>query len=120
MMFFFLATSSINLPVHLPEMTNFPSNLVQPPPLPQLKIYNSSEIIPQRIRSRLEELGIHDQMMMELLKIYESVREEYIELLKKGFLVFFPYLLGTRWRENFPNRYVYHVFRKLLIYNKPK
>ena len=46
-------------------------------------------------------------MMMNLLKIYESVREEYIELLKKGFLVFFPYLLGTRWRENFPNRYVY-------------
>ena len=62
---------------------------------------------------------MHDQMMMELLKIYESVREEYIELLKKGFLVFFPYLLGTRWRENFPNRYVCLCW-KILVYATPK
>ena len=61
---------------------------------------------------------MHDQMMMELLKIYESVREEYIELLKKGFLVFFPYLLGTRWRENFPNRYVYHIYMYVRAFQK--
>ena len=55
-----------------------------------------------------------EQMLMDLLKIYESVREEYIELLKKGFLVFFPYLLGTRWREHYNNRY---SKRNLVIYN---
>merc|ERR1712137_966656 len=40
-------------------------------------------------------------MFQELLQIYEVVREEYIELLKRGFLIFFPYLLGTRWREKY-------------------
>ena len=80
--------------------------------MPQLKIVNS-EIIPIRIKSRLDELGMTEQMLMDLLKIYESVREEYIELLKKGFLVFFPYLLGTRWREHYNNRY---SNRNLVIY----
>ena len=52
------------------------------------------DFIPLRIRQRLDELGMTDQMFSDLLIIYESVREEYIELLKKGFLVFFPYLIG--------------------------
>ena len=54
---------------------------------------------------RLDELGITEEMFEDLLKIYESVRDEYIDLTKKGFIVFFPYLIGARWREGRPNRY---------------
>ena len=79
-------------------------NLVQPPPLPQLKPFKPVEsLLPLRIKARLDELMMNETNFQDLLKIYESVREEYIELLKRGFLIFFPYLLGTRWREKFPN-----------------
>ena len=96
------------VPTPMPQTVNL--NLVQPPPLAQLKPYlppasspalDPSSFLPLRIKSRLDEIGLSESMFQELLQIYEVVREEYIELLKRGFLIFFPYLLGTRWREKY-------------------
>ena len=96
------------VPTPMPQTVNL--NLVQPPPLAQLKPYlppaspappEPTSFLPLRIKSRLEELSLSESMFQELLQIYEVVREEYIELLKRGFLIFFPYLLGTRWREKY-------------------
>ena len=39
--------------------------------------------IPPWIKTRLDELGITEEMFEDLLKIYESVRDEYIDLTKK-------------------------------------
>ena len=42
--------------------------------------------IPPWIKTRLDELGITEEMFEDLLKIYESVRDEYIDLTKKVFI----------------------------------
>lgn len=97
-------TAQIPLNIPLPTVpappTSQPLNLVQPPPLAQLQIIDR---IPQKIRQRMQDLEMSEDMFDDLLNNFETVREDYIELLKKGFLVFFPYLLGTKWRESRPN-----------------
>ena len=106
-------TAQIPLAIPCPAPINVPqfrSSLTQPPPLPNLKPPFSLEavttpgglIIPAKVKTTLDELGMSDQNFSDLLDIYTKVREEFIGLLKRGFLVFFPYLLGTRWREQNP------------------
>ena len=102
---------AINVPIvsAVPNLPTVPIpaavNLVQPPPLPQLPSFipsipsENTTYLPLKIKARIDEMQLSEAMFRELLKIYENVREEYIELLKRGFLIFFPYLLGTRWRE---------------------
>lgn len=102
MMTAIMSTPTAQIPLSIPYLPN----LVQPPPLPQLKPYGveaNQFMIPPKIKARLIELGITDPMFGDLIKMYDSVRDEYIQLMKKGFLVFFPYLFGTRWRQSRPN-----------------
>ena len=99
MMTAIMQTPTAQIPLNIPYPIPI-HNLVQPPPLPQLKPYgiepqiqiNNSPIpkplpqppfIPPRILARLDELGITEDMFDDLLKIYDSVREEYIDLTKK-------------------------------------
>ena len=53
-------------------------------------------MIPPRLRERFKELHLTDAMFFDLLKIYEQAREDYINTLKKGYLMFFPFLVGAR------------------------
>ena len=82
------------VPTPMPQTVNL--NLVQPPPLAQLKPYlppasspalDPSSFLPLRIKSRLDEIGLSEAMFQELLQIYKVVQEEYIELLKRSFLI---------------------------------
>ena len=125
-----MQTPTAQIPLSIPySPTAVHQNLVQPPPLPQLKPFGLDGIssankctmyVPPRIQARLDELGITDPMFLDLLNVYEYSREDYIELLKKGFLVFFPYLLGSRWRKDRPNSVItgknYIVYTKYLLY----
>ena len=100
----------IPFPIHVPP---FPPNnrppVVPPPPLTQLKPSQEVKsamrpfVIPPRMKDRLNELHLTDGMFFDLLKIYENTREEYINSLKKGYLMFFPFLMGFRWKECYPN-----------------
>ena len=114
MMTAIMQTPTAQIPLNIPyPMPIHNLNLVQPPPLPQLRPYGlepapqqqqqqvttqiinhhmTSSIqpapaqppfIPPWIKSRLDELGITEEMFEDLLKIYESVRDEYIDLTKK-------------------------------------
>ena len=60
-------------------------------------------VIPPRLKERFKELHLTATMFMCLLKIYEEAREDYINTLKKGYLMFFPFLIGARWKEQYPN-----------------
>ena len=98
-----MQTPTAQIPLNIPYPVPI-HNLVQPPPLPQLKPYGVEPVttqlqinttpmpppppppapfIPVRIKARLDELGVTEEMFEDLLKIYESVRDEYIDLTKK-------------------------------------
>ena len=99
-----MQTPTAQIPLNIPYPVPI-HNLVQPPPLPQLKPYGIEPVttqlqinttpmppppppppapfIPVRIKARLDELGVTEEMFEDLLKIYESVRDEYIDLTKK-------------------------------------
>ncbi len=55
--------------------------------------------IPSRVKARLDEHGMTDLQFIRLLDIYEKARDEYIDTLKRGYLAFFPYILGSHWKQ---------------------
>eukprot|EP00095_Tigriopus_kingsejongensis_P008318 snap_masked-scaffold871_size86487-processed-gene-0.14 protein:Tk08318 transcript:snap_masked-scaffold871_size86487-processed-gene-0.14-mRNA-1 annotation:"conserved hypothetical protein" len=82
--------------------------------LPQLASLNQKAIItPIRVKARLEELEMTEVQFHELLPIYDKARHEYIETLKRGYLAFFPFILGSMWKQKHPNHIV--AGRKLTI-----
>ena len=115
----------INIPQYTPPTRSV--SLVPPPPLSQLKplssfkdtdtvdgqgLKNSTEdqqsflrkaiMIPAKLKCRMEELALNEAMFLDLLQEYEESRDLYINTLKRGYLMFFPYLLGSRWKEKHP------------------
>ena len=103
------------MPTHLPP-AGVPPPLTQLGPSPQKQrsvhemtmLHQRSVaalpyVIPPRLKERFKELHLTDTMFMCLLKIYEEAREDYINTLKKGYLMFFPFLIGARWKEQYPN-----------------
>eukprot|EP00094_Tigriopus_californicus_P000517 TCALIF_00501-PA protein Name:"Protein of unknown function" AED:0.04 eAED:0.04 QI:0/0.6/0.33/0.83/0.8/0.66/6/209/2301 len=61
-------------------------------------------ITPIRVKTRLEEIGLSEAQFHGLLSIYDKARQEYIETLKRGYLAFFPYILGNLWRRKYPQQ----------------
>lgn len=72
------------------------------PNLPNLS--QKAIITPIRVKSRLEEIGLTEAQFHGLLSIYDNARQEYIETLKRGYLAFFPYILGNLWRKRYPQQ----------------
>ena len=75
-------------------------------PVPQLTyvtlpahITPKAIFIPSRVKAKVDEVGINDRDFIQLLEIYEKARNEYIDTLKRGYLAFFPYVLGGIWRR---------------------
>ena len=108
----------IPFPINVPQYTPTRSvSLVAPPPLPQLKpftnfshqqnsqcqfqetqkdiaqTYPRAIIIPAKLKCHMAELGLNEKMFIDLLREYEVCRDLYINTLKRGYLMFFPYLL---------------------------
>ena len=117
----------IPFPINVPQYTPTRSvSLVAPPPLPQLKPFTNFShqqnsqyqfqetqkeiaqpypraiIIPAKLKCQMAELGLNEKMFIDLLREYEVCRDLYINTLKRGYLMFFPYLLGSKWREKYP------------------
>ncbi len=59
--------------------------------------------IPSRVKARLDEHQMTDLQFIQLLGIYEKARNEYIDTLKRGYLAFFPYILGSHWKRQVAN-----------------
>ena len=118
----------IPFPINIPQYTpTRPVSLCAPPPLPQLKPFTNlpdkhnlhpqrlekplkqsqsfsrAILIPAKLKSRMEELGLNEKMFIDLLREYETSRDLYINTLKRGYLMFFPYLLGSKWCDRYPN-----------------
>ena len=55
--------------------------------------------IPSRVKAKIDEVGLNDRDFIQLLEVYEKARNEYIDTLKRGYLAFFPYVLGGIWRR---------------------
>jgi hypothetical protein len=55
--------------------------------------------IPSRVKAKIDEVGLNDRDFIQLLELYEKARNEYIDTLKRGYLAFFPYVLGSIWRR---------------------
>ena len=106
-------TPTHQIPLTIPYPINIPSyqprpSVVQPPPLTQLRpqvpvlLPDTSSHLSLRVRTRLNELNIPESMFSDLIRLYMSTRDEFISTLKKGYLAFFPFMLGAIWRERFP------------------
>jgi len=93
---------TIPYPINVPHYQPRPS-VVQPPPLTQLRpqVPEPSNQLSTRVRTRLGELNIPESMFGELINLYSSTRDEFISTLKKGYLAFFPFMLGAEWREKY-------------------
>ncbi len=59
--------------------------------------------IPSRVKARLDEHGMTDLQFIQLLGVYDKARNEYIDTLKRGYLAFFAYILGSYWKQQVPN-----------------
>ena len=75
-------------------------------PMPQLTyvtlpahVTPKAIFIPSRVKCKIEEVGLDDRDFIQLLEVYEKARNEYIDTLKRGYLAFFPYVLGGIWRR---------------------
>ena len=82
-----------------PPMGQSPA-VVQPPPLAQLRPH--PEQLSLRVKSRLAEINIPDSLFNDLVKLYSKTREEFVSTMKKGYIAYFPFMLGTAWKEKFP------------------
>ena len=101
-------TPTQQIPLTIPYPINVPSyqprpSVVQPPPLTQLRpqIPDTSTHLSLRVKTRLTELNIPEPMFLDLVRMYTATRDEFISTLKKGYLAFFPFMLGAFWRERF-------------------
>lgn len=108
----------IILPINVPRfpLPNQPLPPLPPPPahqqpqhqqpMPQLTYVRLSAhvtpkaiFIPSRVKAKIDEVGLNDRDFIQLLEVYEKARNEYIDTLKRGYLAFFPYVLGGIWRR---------------------
>ena len=76
-------------------------------PMPQLTyvtlpahVTPKAIFIPSRVKAKIDEVGLNDRDFIQLLEVYEKARNEYIDTLKRGYLAFFPYVLGGIWRRD--------------------
>ncbi len=106
-------TPTHQIPLTIPYPINVPSyqprpSVVQPPPLTQLRpqvpvlLPDTSSHLSLRVRTRLTELNVPESMFPDLIRMYTATRDEFISTLKKGYLAFFPFMLGATWREKYP------------------
>ena len=70
-------------------------NLHQPAALQKKAIY-----IPSKVKSRCEDLGLTDQQFLELLSVYEKARNEFFDVVQRGYLAFFPFILESQWASS--------------------
>ena len=91
---------TIPYPINVPQYQPRPS-VVQPPPLTQLRpqVPESPNQLSTRVRTRLAELNVPESMFGDLINMYSTTRDDFISTLKKGYLAFFPFMLGAEWRE---------------------
>ena len=108
----------IILPINVPRfpLPNQPLPPLPPPPahqqpqyqqpMPQLTyvtlpahVTPKAIFIPSRVKAKIDEVGLNDRDFIQLLEVYEKARNEYIDTLKRGYLAFFPYVLGGIWRR---------------------
>ena len=75
-------------------------------PMPQLTyvtlpahVTPKAIFIPSRVKAKIDEVGLNDRDFIQLLEVYEKARSDYIDTLKRGYLAFFPYVLGGIWRR---------------------
>ncbi len=81
--------------------------------LPSFTFTPKAIFIPSRVKARLEECGMTDLQFIQLLTVYERARNEYIDTLKRGYLAFFPFILGSHWRHTLPQNSTFVAGRKL-------
>ena len=98
---------TIPYPINVPQFQARPS-VVQPPPLPHLRPQTLPTSLASnqpsiRVRSRLSEMNIPYELFNDVISVYSATRADYISTLKKGYLAFFPHMVGAAWREKFSN-----------------
>jgi hypothetical protein len=93
---------TIPYPISVPQFqTGPPPTVVQPPPLaqlrPQMMMPAQPDQLSIRVRGRLAELNIPEAYFGDLIKLYSRTRDDFVSTMKKGYIAFFPFMLGAAW-----------------------